>query len=205
MKGFDTYKQFDQLLSENKWKERVEFTYIGNLPNNFIFKNTNHIEPMKESEIALELKKHHIYITGSLNEPSGNHHMEAAMVGLPILYIKSGGIPEYCNNFGVEFESSNLENRLEYLIQNYDQYFDNLRYYPYSFENAAKEFLNIINYATKNKSDIYNQRNLPTKSVIFIKYLINLIFKKLFLIYSEIMKFLGNLKKLLFNRYEDTV
>ena len=39
--------------------------------------------------IAEELKNHHIYITASINEPSGNHHIEAGQCGLPILYIGS--------------------------------------------------------------------------------------------------------------------
>ena len=36
-----------------------------------------------------------MYITGSQNEPSGNHHIEASQLGLPVLYIESGGIPEF--------------------------------------------------------------------------------------------------------------
>jgi hypothetical protein len=196
MKGFDTYKKIDQLISKKKWHDKIEFTYIGNLPNNFKFKNTNYFEPLKESDISIELKKHHLYVTGSINEPSGNHHMEAAMTGLPILYINSGGIPEYCNSFGVEFELENIEDSLENLIKNYDKYYENLKNYPYSFENAAKEFLNIIEYAENTKKSIYRKRNLPTKVVILKKFYLNLIYKNLFLINSELKKFLGKLKKI---------
>ena len=46
-----------------------------------------------------------VYITASKNEPSGNHHIEAAQCGLPILYINSGGIPEYSNGFGIVLRS----------------------------------------------------------------------------------------------------
>ena len=35
-------------------------------------------------------KKSHIYVTGSINEPSGNHHIEAAQCGLPILFLVLG-------------------------------------------------------------------------------------------------------------------
>jgi len=197
MKGFDTYKKIDQLISKKKWNYKIEFTYIGNLPNNFTFKNTKYFEPMKESDVSLELKKHHLYVTGSINEPSGNHHMEAAMTGLPILYINSGGIPEYCNSFGVEFELENIEDSLENLIQNYDKYYENLKKYPYIFENAAKEFLNIIQYAEINKNGIYQKRNLPNKVVVLKKFYLNFIFKNIFLINSELKKFLGKLKKFL--------
>ena len=196
MKGFDTYKKIDHLISDKKWNDKIEFTYIGNLPKNFIFKNTRYLEPMNETDLSLELKRHHVYITGSLNEPSGNHHMEAAMTGLPILYINSGGIPEYCDNFGVEFELENLENRLDYLIQNYEKYYDNLKNYPYSFENAANEFLDIINFAEKMKENIYLSRNLPSKSIILKKYYSNLIFRNLFLTKSRLKKILGKLKQI---------
>ena len=108
---------------------------------------------MNETDLSLELKKHHVYITGSLNEPSGNHHMEAAMTGLPILYINSGGIPEYCVNFGVEFEVENLENRLDYLIQNYEKYYDNLKTILTVLKMLQTNFLILIT-CRKNKENI---------------------------------------------------
>ena len=40
---------------------------------------------------------------------------------LPILYFDSGGIPEYCNGFGVSF-NDDFENRLTEIIKNYDIY-----------------------------------------------------------------------------------
>ena len=33
-KGFDTYNLLDKMLESNKWKNLIEFTYIGNLPKN---------------------------------------------------------------------------------------------------------------------------------------------------------------------------
>ena len=38
MKGFDVYNKLDVLLSSNKLKKKINFTYIGNLPKNFILK-----------------------------------------------------------------------------------------------------------------------------------------------------------------------
>ena len=66
-------------------------------------------------ELASELKEHDIYITGSLNEPSGNHHIEGALFcGLPILYINSGGIAEYCS-YGLEINLDNFEEKILYI------------------------------------------------------------------------------------------
>ena len=66
-----------------------EFTYVGNLPKNFNFKNSNYISPLDGLELASELRNI-IFISPHLNEPSGNHHIEAA-VWSPLLFIDSGG------------------------------------------------------------------------------------------------------------------
>ena len=111
MKGFELYLKLDKQLNDPVLKNKIEFTYIGNVDKNYSFKNTNLIAPLSGLELANELKEHDIYITGSLNEPSGNHHIEAALCGLPVLYINSGGIPEYCKDFGIEITHNNFEEK----------------------------------------------------------------------------------------------
>ena len=110
----------------------IEFTFIGNLPKNYNFRNSNIVRPLYGSELGDELKKNHLYITGSLFEPSGNHHIEAGQCGLPILYMDSGGTPEYCNNFGVEFNISNLKEKLNYVLNNYEIIQENMKNYPHN-------------------------------------------------------------------------
>ena len=39
-KGFKVYKKIDNLLEEENFKQKFEFTYIGNLPDDIKFKNT---------------------------------------------------------------------------------------------------------------------------------------------------------------------
>ena len=68
-KGFDIYKYLDDLLDDKTWKKRIKFTYVGNVPKNFKFRNTNLIEPKKDNKLSLILKSHHIYLTASINEP----------------------------------------------------------------------------------------------------------------------------------------
>ena len=163
MKGFDSYKIIDDLLDNPKWAERFTFSYIGNIPKNFKFKNTEVLEPLSESLLASKLKTYHGYITGSLNEPSGNHHIEAMQCGLPVLFINSGGIPEYCTGFGEVFDNENLEEKLKYFINNYFDYFEKLSGYKNNSEIMCKEYYDLFceldrlqvkpksNYATKNK------------------------------------------------------
>ena len=97
--------------------------YNGNVPKNFQFKNTKLIEPLSGHRLASEIKKNNIYITASINEPSGNHHIEGALCGLPVLYLNSGGIPEYCEEYGVMFEENNFEQQLNEIIDNYTIYY----------------------------------------------------------------------------------
>ena len=52
-----------------------------------------------------------IFILQVANEPSGNHHIEGALCGLPILYINSGGIAEYCKDYGLEINLDNFEEK----------------------------------------------------------------------------------------------
>ena len=102
-KGFDIYQYLDENI-QKKFKNKIEFTYIGNTNNNIEFKSTNVIQPKSGIELANLIKKNHIYLTASINEPSGNHHIEGAQCGLPIIYRESGGIPEFAHGFGVGFQ-----------------------------------------------------------------------------------------------------
>ena len=132
------------MMNNNFWKNRIEFTFIGNLPSNFYFENTKYLKPLSGLELAQELKSHNLYITGSLNEPSGNHHIEAAQCGLPILYIDSGGVPEFASSYGLSFDLSNIEVTLNKIIKNYDFYFEKIKSYPFNSTKMSKDYLNLF-------------------------------------------------------------
>ena len=150
-KGFDIYSKLDDLIGTSEWSEKIEFSYIGNLPKNFNFKNSNYIPPLDGLELASELKKHHLYITASLNEPSGNHHIEAAQCGLPILYLNSGGIPEYCDGYGVSF-TDDFEEKLSLIISEYETHKIKMKDYPFNSEKMCEDFLDLFNDLVNNKS-----------------------------------------------------
>ena len=165
-KGFETYNLLDKMLESNKWKNLIEFTYIGNLPKNFKFKNAKVVEPLSGNDLAKEIKNNHIYVTGSINEPSGNHHIEAAQCGLPILYINSGGIPEYCNNYGVMYEFENFEYKLNYTIKNYNELVKNMRSYPYNSDKMSKDYLELFESLLNNKLEILSKRSIPKRTLL---------------------------------------
>jgi glycosyltransferase involved in cell wall biosynthesis len=151
-KGFEIYEKLDNLLSQEKYKDRISFTYIGNIPRKFTFNNAKVISPLSGKKLAEEIKKSHLYLTASLNEPSGNHHIEAAQCGLPILYIDSGGIPEYCNGFGLMFNVNNFEEKLDEIIKDYKTHQLKMIKYPFDSLLMCSEYEQLF-------LELYNSRN----------------------------------------------
>ena len=145
MKGFELYLELDKKLSEPTLKNKIEFTYIGNVDKKYEFSNTNILQPLSGLELAEEIKDHDIYITGSLNEPSGNHHIEAALCGLPILYVNSGGIPEYCQDYGLEIDMENFEEKILYMIDYYDIFKNKMKNYPFESKKMSSNYLELFN------------------------------------------------------------
>lgn len=191
-KGFDVYELINELIDTQKWKDRLEFTYIGNTDKNYKLHNTRLIEPLAGLDLASEIKKHHIYVTGSVNEPSGNHHIEAAQCGLPILYIKSGGIPEYCEGFGLGF-LNDFEEKLEEIIMDYDKYKINLKNYPFNSEIMCAEYLALFQKLLTNKNRPSHQKNYFYKYTFLLKQKVIKIFRdqlyfKLKFIFNVVVK-----------------
>ena len=149
-KGFDIYQLIDEMITSPDWEDKIEFTYIGNLNTNYKFNNSNIVQPLAGSALSSELKKHHIYVTASTNEPSGNHHIEAAQCGLPIIYAESGGIPEYCSEYGIGF-TENFQEKISQMIENYDIYFEKLKQYPFSSEKMCEDFFEVFELLINDK------------------------------------------------------
>ena len=157
-KGFDIYKEIDHFLEDESFKQKYEFTFIGNLPKDFYFKNTKTISPLFGKKLGEELRKHDIYITGSIFEPAGMHHIEGAMSGLPILYVNSGGVTEYCKNYGLEYSSEDLLIKLGEIVENYDLYIERLKRYEFTGETMNHNYLNLFENLMMNKNEILGNR-----------------------------------------------
>ena len=56
-KGFDFYLILDELIGKAEWKNKIEFTYIGNIPQKANFKNSSIIKPLSGASLADEIKK----------------------------------------------------------------------------------------------------------------------------------------------------
>lgn len=176
LKGFDIYSYLDKLLNNKDFKKKFSFTYIGNLPKNVTFKNSKYIKPLNGKKLADELRKHDIYLTASLNEPGGMHHIEGASCGLPLLFRNSGSLPEYCSGFGIQFESQkDFLKKLIKLSDYYVQHQFQIKNYNRDSNNTSKSYLELFKKLLKNKNSIITKRkfnnlfyNFIVKSIPFI-------------------------------------
>lgn len=160
MKGFDIYAQLDAMLAAPKWKGRLAFTYVGNVPRGFSFKNARHITPLDGADLAAELRQHHAYVTASQNEPGGNHQNEGALCGLPLLYRRSGCLPEYCDGFGVPFDAENFEDAVGRLREDYEMYAARMSAYPHTADHMTQEWLSLFRELLLQRDELVSRRRL---------------------------------------------
>ena len=192
MKGHDIYQKLDDLLSEKNYHGKFEFTFIGNIPKNLRYKNTRLIPSLHGNGLSEELKRHHVYITASRNEPAGMHHIEGAMCGLPLLYINSGALPEYCSGFGIEFEPANFEEKLDLMREEYDVWRNSLLSYRNTADKMIAQYCTLFS-GLYDEKERYRLKNPPNK---FWKYPILAFLKAYSVFDSFLLKF-----KIAFNIY----
>ena len=182
-KGFESYELLDKLLLDPHWKDVLHFTYIGNASDEYLLKNSTTIEPLSGTNLGKKLSENDIYLTGSINEPSGNHHIEAALCGLPILYLNSGGIPEYCEGFGVSYNNlDEFEDKLKKIINEKEKYINSLENYQFDSENMNKEYLELFESLVLERKK--NSKNLKTPKKVF--YLFRFKIRKLTRNFSQV-------------------
>ena len=159
-KGHDVYGQLDTLLSQDQYRNLFEFTYVGRVPRDAGYQNTNIVPSLSGESLAKELKKHHVYITASQNEPAGMHHIEGALCGLPLLYINSGALPEYCAEYGLEFDASNLPQKLIEMREKYKELAEKIKHYDHTGDKMAHEYLNLMKnlYSRRRQFSIKHSR-----------------------------------------------
>jgi hypothetical protein len=165
MKGFDIYEQLDSLLGQKEFSTNFSFTYIGNLPKNFVFKNSVHVQPLYDASLAMKIKEHHGYVTASINEPGGNHQNEAAACGLPLLYRRSGCLPEYCEGYGVLFDENNFENKLIEFRNTYSDFVNIMGGYPNTADVMVKNYLDFFEFLLEKREYIASRRKISKFSI----------------------------------------
>lgn len=113
MKGFPVYEKLDRLIADGGL-EGFEFWVIGRWPENIKWRSAKTFPPASGKKLASLLRQCHLYITASLWEPCGMHHVEGAQCGLPLIYyVDGGGIVESGEKYGMVYRDNLKEVLLE--------------------------------------------------------------------------------------------
>ena len=161
MKGLDVYQAIGRMVASNAPPEGLQFTYVGNLPSALPLDGVRHVAPLDGEPLARELASHHAYVTGSINEPGGNHQNEGALCGLPLLYRNSGCMPEYCEGFGVGFGGpDDFSNALDRLMCDYAQFVARMSAYPWTADRMTSEWLSLFEVLHKDRDAVKRNRRL---------------------------------------------
>jgi glycosyltransferase involved in cell wall biosynthesis len=144
LKGFDIYERLDQLLGTQPFQSLFEFYFIGNLPLGLELKNTLLFPPAWGKELGDLLRGMHIYLTAARLEASGQHHVEGMGCGLPVLYLNSGALPEYCEGYGLDFNLLNFEEKLLEIRSKYAELYPAVMQCPYGGERMSSQFENLF-------------------------------------------------------------
>ncbi|MGE4338579.1 MAG: hypothetical protein AB7E55_21745 [Pigmentiphaga sp.] len=164
-KGFDVYSRLDAMLAEPEWRGRIAFTYIGNLPPGFRFRHADYIPPLAGEQLAEALRRHHVYVTASINEPGGNHQIEGGLCGLPLIYRDSGCMPEYCEGFGIMFGEKGFENALERMMREYPDHLAHMKEFPHTAERTTAAWIALFRELDRCR-DTYISRRKHRASLI---------------------------------------
>ena len=151
MKGFDIYQRFDEMLEKSLLKNKVEYIYLGNIPDGFKLNNTKIIKPKKMNDVAKILRECDGYLTASRLEPGGNHVTEALMSGLPVLYLDNGSHHEYCDGLGVPFSLNTFDKQLKNFIKNIKVLKKRALKYDYNSSKMAKTYESLFISLLKEK------------------------------------------------------
>lgn len=161
LKGLDIYQALDRLCADASRPVRLEFSYVGNLPAGAKLPATRLVEPLSGAALADEIAAHHVYVTGSQNEPAGMHHIEGALCGLPLLYRESGALPEYCAGFGVGFRGvEDFAPALERMIADYPARRAAMAGYPHTAERMTAGYLALFDRMLGEREALLAARRL---------------------------------------------
>lgn len=169
-KGFDVYRAIDAALAREPWRERLRFTYVGQLPKGFAFARATHVAPLDGEALADELRRHHAYLTASINEPGGHHQNEGALCGLPLIYRRSGCMPEYCDGFGEAFDGpSDVFAAIERMVASYPVHRERIAGYPHTERAMTDAWIALFDSLVRTRDAIAARRRVWRDPLLFAR------------------------------------
>lgn len=152
MKGFPVYKQVDEMIAGGEL-EGFELWVIGRWPKDIRWKSARTFPPASGKELADLLRKCHLYITASLWEPCGMHHVEGAQCGLPLVcHSDGGGIVEAAEVYGMIFDDHDLLECLHRARSEYTKMREKVLLHMPSGDRMCSDYVRIIQLLLARKS-----------------------------------------------------
>jgi len=143
MKGFPVYQQLDEMIASGKIRG-FEFWVIGRWPKGIQWRSARTVGPTSGRKLGDLLRQCHLYITASLWEPCGMHHVEGAQCGLPLLsHVDGGGIVEAAEKYGLRFKD-NLKITLEKARSNYPELKKKVINYMPDGDRMASSYVRVV-------------------------------------------------------------
>jgi len=158
LKGFDVYCEIDRLLGQKPYSELFDFTYVGRMPDDVQFRHARVVAPLTGSHLAEQLRSHHVYVSASIGEAAGNHYIEGAMCGLPVLYRRSGSLPEYCSEFGFSFDEGEISVGLLKARDNYFKRKAVMPGYPYDAARCCSSYHKLFEELLAKRDEVLRRR-----------------------------------------------
>jgi glycosyltransferase involved in cell wall biosynthesis len=97
-KGADVLAWLDRNLDEDE----IEVTFAGR--TDLRFERIRAVGPLPSRELAELLRRQHVYLAASRDDPSSNALLEGLACGLPAAFLRSGGHPELVGEGGLGFD-----------------------------------------------------------------------------------------------------
>lgn len=144
MKGFDIYERMDMLCGMEPYCDLFEFTFIGNLSMSVDFQHTRCLPVMAGMELAHALKQQHVYLSAARHEPGGNHYIEGVQCGLPVLFLETGSLREYCGEYGIGFTLVDFEAKLMLMREQYGRLFAKAQQAPHTAERMSRAYEDLL-------------------------------------------------------------
>jgi len=143
---------------------------LGQLPPGFSFAHARHVRPLDGEPLADELRRHHAYLTASINEPGSNHQNEGALCGLPLVHRRSGCLPEYCDGFGEAFDGpGDVLDAIERMMACYPAHAARIRAYPHTAGKTAAEWLALLERLVASRDEIAARRRPWRDPFLFLR------------------------------------
>jgi glycosyltransferase involved in cell wall biosynthesis len=143
MKGFPVYQEVDELIYRSELPE-TELWIIGRWPDSIQWKSAKTFPATHGIDLADKLRSCHAYLTASLWEPCGMHHVEGAQCGLPLIYHEDGGgIVEAGLKYGIGYKENVKESVLT-MQRDYAHYRDRLMKQMPSGDRMCLDYVEII-------------------------------------------------------------